>query len=259
LRARTGMPLRGFICDLNHTERVDRDECIACADAPEPPRGRRCRFTATMLRAICEADDARRSAGISATGLVGCLRQTYLTLATDYYQAPIRLYPALRGQLFHALFERAQRNGLIRERRFARAIDGVVITGQPDEVDPERGLMVDYKTKPQIPPTVAFEYEAQLNIYRWILADGYDLATGEPIRCDIRQLGIVFLTMNDLTKRQVPVWDLAQTEAWLRPRALAIQAALDGGDWPERITPTPAARALCYDWCPHYARCLDRP
>ena len=252
-------PMRGFICDLDRRTPVDSAECVACAAAPFPPRGRRCRFTASILEAMVEADGARRDAGISATGLVGCLRQTYLSITTEYYQHPIRLMPALRGQLFHALFERAERPGLVRERRFAREIDGVVVTGQPDEIDPSRRLLVDYKTKPRLPDAVSEAHVAQLNVYRWIVADGYDLATGEPVNLAIDQLGIVFVTMHELTKRAVPLWDLAETEAWVRPRARALRAALDGGDWPARVVPDPAQRSLCYDWCPHYRRCLDVP
>lgn len=252
-------PLRGFICDLDGTTPVPHEECVACAAASEPPRGRRCRFTASILQAMVQADAARGCAGISATGLVGCLRQTYLTLATDFYQHPIRLFPALRGQLFHALFERAAADGLVRERRFARRIDGILITGQPDEIDPARRLMVDYKTKPYLPPDVPAEYVAQLNVYRWIVADGFDLHTGEPVSYAVDRLGIVFVTMRELTKRDVPVWSYEETAAWIRPRAAAIQRALDGGPWPERITPDPTARPLCYDWCPHFATCRERP
>lgn len=252
-------PLRGFFCDLDGTTPVDSAECLACAAAPAPPRGRRCRFTASILGAMVQADAARLVAGISATGLTGCLRQTYLSIATDYYAHPIKLFPALRGQLFHALFERAPADGLVRERRFAREIDGVVITGQPDEIDPARGLMVDYKTRTAIPPGVPEHYVAQLNVYRWIVADGYDLATGEPVRLPVEQLGIVFITMRELTKRPVPVWDLAETEAWVRPRARAIHEALEGGPWPAPVVPNPGERALCYDWCPHYQQCLRHP
>ena len=93
------MPLTGFVCDLDNRERVPCAECIACAAAPAPPRGRRCHFTASMLAAMAGADAVRGDAGISATGLVGCLRQTYLNMTEAYYAPPKRLWPSLRARI----------------------------------------------------------------------------------------------------------------------------------------------------------------
>lgn len=253
------MPLTGFLCDLNPREEVSFDECLACARAAVPPRGRRCRFTATMLAALAASSGGRADAGISATSVNGCLRRAYLDATQPYHQQPIKLWPALRGTLFHALFERAGDGvDLIRERRICRDVAGITITGKPDEVAPGRGILVDYKTvKGEIPEKVPEAYEVQLNIYRWLLADGRDRETDEPVKIDIRVLGIIFVTMGTVAKRVVPVWSLDRVEDYLQPRAEALRLAFDADIWPDRIVPDPTQRTLCRDWCPHYAACLE--
>lgn len=249
------MPLEGFLCDLDH-EPVACADCVACALAPVPPKGRRCRFTAAMLALMAGNNEARKDAGISATGLCGCLRQTAYNLTRGFYQAPIKLFPAMRGTLFHAMFEGSEGDGVVRERRFFREVDGMRITGQPDEVYLDRKLILDYKTKEKVPAEVPANYAAQLNIYRWIIADGTDLSTGERVNFEVDDLGIMFMTMSEPVKMRVPTWPLHETEAWLRPRLRQIKRGVVGAGLPERIVADPETSKLCTGWCPHYERCI---
>jgi hypothetical protein len=255
------LPLRGCLCDLNG-EPIKTADCIACAASPVPirikdGRAQRCRFTTTILSAIYENDERRKNAGISVTELTGCLRQTYLKKSQDYYQAPIKLWPALRGTMFHALFERAQNDKVIRERRLTRQINGLWITGQPDEIDPERKVIIDYKSKENIPDYVSNNFIMQLNLYRWLAADGYDNDTGEKIQIPVDHLGIIFVTMKDIAKRIVPTYSLDVVEEWLEPRIMEIQNAMNGGEWPSRISENPMKNKLCLDWCPVRDLCVE--
>jgi hypothetical protein len=207
------VPLIGFKCDLDN-EPVSFADCVACAGAVIAPKGTRCRFTASVLASLADNASSRTGLGISATGLCGCLRQSYLNLTQPYYHEPIKLWPAYRGTLFHALFERSQVPGLVRERRLVKTLLGMSISGQPDEIDPARELLIDYKTVDRVPDTVQDRYIAQMNIYKWLLSDGVDMETGEIINIPITQAGIQFVTMKDVTKLPVPLWSLEETEAW---------------------------------------------
>ena len=155
-----------------------------------------------MLRGMCrdEGLQERREAGISVTSLTGCLRASYFAIRTDYWQYPSRLWPAYRGTLGHLLIERGSDPENICETRFARYLDGVLVTGKPDEINPKRRLIIDYKTKEKFPQGVPAQYAEQLNCYRLLVADGYYFATGEHVSLEIEQLGLQFLTMSGYLK-----------------------------------------------------------
>lgn len=253
------MPIRGFLCEIT-SEPVACDDCVACAAAAVPPRGRRCQFTPAILRGIAyhNVSDKRVNAGISVTGLTGCLRKAFLTATVDFYDWPHRLWPATRGSMMHSAFSSVQDGGVVAEHRFALETCGVRWTGQPDEIVPERKLIVDYKTKHEAPTEPDPTHVAQLNLYRYLVTHGgIDLETGQPSYLEIDTLGIVYVTMSALRKVKVPVWSDEQTEAYLNPRLSALAEALAGGQWPLRGF-TPEVDRLCIDWCPVRSHCLTQ-
>ena len=252
------MPLARFRCEVEH-EPVEFGECLSCSRAVSPPRGRRCQFTYPLLRALAQNDNGREGIVLSATGLVGCTRQTALELLVDYTAYPHQLYPRLRGTLMHAGIEAQQGDDedIIAERRFQRsAIPEVVLTGQPDEIDLRRRLIVDYKTVKELPRRVREEHVWQLNLYRWLVQDGQDLVTGEHVAYDIQQLGIVYLAPNEVYKRRVPLLGLEQVERFVAERGSAILQALDGEGLPPRAW-DPHSHPICRGWCPVRQQCLD--
>ncbi|MAG36647.1 MAG: hypothetical protein CL878_10470 [Dehalococcoidia bacterium] len=240
-------------------EPVEFGECLSCSRATAPPRGRRCQFTYPLLRALAHNDDGREGVGLSATGLVGCTRQTALEMLVDYTAYPHQLYPRLRGTLMHTGIEAQQGDdeGVIVERRFQRSpAPGVELTGQPDEIDLHRQLIVDYKTVKAIPRSVREEHIWQLNLYRWLVADGQDLATGEPVAHDIQQLGIVYLAPSEVHKRRVRLLDLEQVGRFAAKHGAAILQALDGEPLPPRAW-DPHTHPICRGWCSVRQQCLD--
>ena len=261
------VPLETVRCEVNPQDLVPLAECIACAEGPVPRNRTRCQFTGAILRAMYGGDEVRRDAGISASGLTGCLRQTALKQLYGYTDKPARMWPALRGTLFHFLPERHHAPHLICEVRFSRAYDdaGHTITGQMDEVDPTRALLVDYKSAEKFPDPKDIRlggfkesWVLQTNVYRWLLNGGTRIDTGEQVVIPIRQIGIVAFGMMDVRKYAVPVLPDEFVETFVRESAAAVQAALDGGPWPVRKY-DPRSHKLCTGWCPVRERCLERP
>ena len=146
-----------------------------------------------------EAEEAPSEAiPLSVTALTGCVRQAFLKSTEPYYQRPISSTGRI-GTLGHLLAERGP--GVVAERRFERELrlpsgGRVTITGKPDEIDPSRGLLIDYKTTDRAPRQPSPLHVAQLNVYRWLVSPEYA----------IERLGIVYLTMKGVQKAAVPLW-----------------------------------------------------
>jgi hypothetical protein len=182
---------------------------------------------------------------LSVTALTGCVRQAYLKATEPYYQRPDQQYWAYRGTLGHLLAERGAGPSTVAEQRFERELrlpNGrqVAITGRPDEIDPARGLLIDYKTTDRAPRQPSPLHIAQLNAYRWLVAPYYQ----------IERLGIVYLTMKGVQKASVPIWPDGQIERLLQERAGALAEAYAGGEWPALTED----RWMC-TYCPVTAAC----
>jgi len=182
---------------------------------------------------------------LSVTALTGCVRQAFLKSTEPYYQRPDQQYWSYRGTLGHLLAERGAGPGIVAERRFERALRlpsgrRVTITGKPDEIDPARGLLIDYKTTDRAPRQASPLHIAQLNVYRWLVTPEYE----------IERLGIVYLTMKGVQKAAVPCWPEGQAERFLQERAGALAEAYAGGAWPALTED----RWMC-NFCPVTAAC----
>lgn len=200
---------------------------------------------------LIEADAAPRSPipVLGVTALTGCVRQAFLKTTEPYYQRPDQQYWSYRGTLGHLLAERGAGPGVVAERRFERELRlptgrRVTITGRPDEIDPTRGLLIDYKTTDRAPRQPSPLHIAQLNVYRWLVAPEYE----------IERLGIVYLTMKGVQKASVPLWPDGQAERFLQERAGALADAYAGGDWPALTED----RWMC-NFCPVVAACERGP
>lgn len=260
------MALERIHCELDPHELVPLDECVACAESANPARGR-CQFTGAILRAMYANSEERRDAGVSATGLVGCLRQTALRLIAPYNDRPNRMWPALRGNLFHLLPERYHAPHLICEVRFKKVYDedGHFITGKMDEVDPARGTLVDYKSVHTFPERQDLRLSGrkeswvlQTNIYRWLLQGGTRLDSGDEVQIPIQTIGVLAFGMMGVRKYRVPILPDADVAAFVRDNAAQVQLALDGGPWPARKY-DPQRDKLCLEWCPVRDACVTRP
>jgi hypothetical protein len=260
------VPLERIACEVKREDLVPLAECIACAEGPAPRNGTRCQFTGSILRAMYAGDEARRDAGISASGLTGCLRQTALKALFGYTGQPGRMWPALRGNLFHLLPEHHHAPHLICEVRFSKPYNGAgqVITGKMDEVDPERQLLVDYKSVDRFPDPKDLKlggfkesWVLQTNVYRWLLDGGTRRDTGEAVHIPIKTIGIVAFGMMEVRKYRVPVLPDKYVETFVREHAEQVQVALDGGNWPVRKY-DPYTNKLCLEWCAVREQCLSR-
>jgi hypothetical protein len=238
------VPQQGFHCIVDF-EDISFESCIECA-ATEG----RCQLTASLLRGMAAQARSRAEArgtpdqlhpgtvGLSTeslqpvptlnvTDLTGCVRQSFLKATEPYYQRPDHQYWAYRGTLAHLLAEQGAGPGIIAERRFERELElpngtSVTITGKPDEIDPTRGLLIDYKTTDRAPRQPSPLHIAQVNVYRWLV--GPEFA--------IDRLGIVYLTMKGVKKASVPVWPDGHVERFIQERAGGLAEAYAGGDWP---------------------------
>jgi len=182
---------------------------------------------------------------LSVTALTGCVRQAFLKTTEPYHQRPDQQYWSYRGTLGHLLAERGAGPDTVAEQRFERELRlpsgrPGPITGRPDEIDPSRGLLIDYKTTDRAPKLPSPLHIAQLNVYRWLVAPEYQ----------IERLGIVYLTMKGVRKASVPVWPEGQVERFLQERAGALADAYAGGDWPAMTED----RWMC-GFCPVAAAC----
>jgi len=198
--------------------------------------------------ALLEDPEGAPSAAIpalSVTALTGCVRQAFLKTTEPFYQRPDQQYWSYRGTLGHLLAERGAGPGIVAERRFERELRlpsgrRVTVTGKPDEIDPSRNLLIDYKTTDRAPRQPSPLHVAQLNVYRWLVAPDYA----------IERLGVVYLTMKGVQKASVPLWPDGQAERFVRERAGALAEAYVGGAWPALTED----RWMC-NYCPVTAAC----
>jgi CRISPR/Cas system-associated exonuclease Cas4 (RecB family) len=254
------VPQQGFHCIVD-LEDVSYESCVECAAT----RGR-CQLTASLLRGMAaqarsrNVEDAARMSRtqddgsapippLSVTALTGCVRQSFLKATEPFYQRPDQQYWAYRGTLGHLLAEHGADESVVSEQRFERELrlpSGrlVTITGRPDEIDPARALLIDYKTTDRAPRQPSPLHIAQVNAYRWLVAPTYQ----------IDRLGIVYLTMKGVQKTAVPVWPDGQVERLLVERAGALAEAYAGGAWPDLTED----RWMCR-FCPVAAACERGP
>lgn len=244
--------LVGFICERTE-EPISFSECLECSRIQHP-----CPFWDTVLQALIENNADRPGAGLSATMLTGCLRQTYFNLTLDYYQKPSKLWPALRGTMIHSMLEKVKLPNKLIEVRLGYKIDGMEITGKPDEYDIGRKMIIDYKSKPKgkVPKVAPDYYTEQLNIYRLLVEDGYDIKTLEPVNGKVESLGLIFLTDMENIKMPVTMLDKKDVLEVLTYKVDIIDQALHNNKLPVNRD-DPSKSKFCKEWCPHVKDCAS--
>lgn len=142
---------QGFICEVT-AEPVSPVECLACARSGAPG----CTMTAPVIKGILNnlrPDDF----GLTVTTLLGCARKTRLKLEQPYWLKPSELWWSYRGQLMHNIAAQYAREDphALAEQRFSMLVQAngqmIEITGQPDLVLTDLGVLVDYKTTKRMP------------------------------------------------------------------------------------------------------------
>jgi hypothetical protein len=190
------------------------EECLgSCAHNPLRP----CDYSADMLnlmRRDYSDDDAEPGVeSFTPTRLLGCVRQPVIMGESDYYVDVEQAYPATRGNMIHALMEKATYPGaltVVREHRFHQTImtkhgpqpftgktDLVVVKSVRDGVIKVK--IEDYKSIGEIGHDMLEakqNHQLQINMYAWLvskeLPELLDLPT---YRVDVDELEIIYVSM----------------------------------------------------------------
>lgn len=266
------MPLTGVLCDdPNHkNEQFTFDQCLACSRNRGP---RTCSTPYQVIYAMTQNAVERKDAGLSATMLLDCPRRVILQQEDDYVERPSAYWPRLRGTLGHLLVERygTDIGPAIAEVRFTRTLtvdeQEITITGKPDMVLLNHKLIIDYKSnknvdddyQPMKAGKAKPEHVEQVNIYRWLLAGGTNMDTGEVTSIEIDHAEIhYFDLMRWMAPIKVPIWPLAQVEAFLRTKARPLVQYRQNGTLPPILTDFWGDRHLFCAYCPVREQCDAR-
>lgn len=126
------------------------------------------------------------------------------------------------------------------EKRQIIEVDGVKISGTPDIFDTEDGVIFDHKTM----TTAAFglevkpEYEAQLNLYAYMLRENGYAVSGLKLNCiylDWRKAACKFADPQKYPQTpcrivEVPLWTNDKAEKFLKERLALHEAACEVSD-----------------------------
>lgn len=186
--------------------------CIDCHE--NRSKTRNCHAPVAVLKSMRDNHIDRRGAGISMSTLIACPRAWAIEQKYDLYQPVISGWNMGRGTFVHAMMEvdRDPPPWIIRERRLRRTVTGEVVTGKPDEIDTKYKVLVDYKSKDNLPKKKDERHEFQFNGYCWLLRGGQWADTGENANIDIEVIAAHYLTWKtkaDLAwkKMAYPVWE----------------------------------------------------
>ncbi len=228
------MGIVGVVCEYDNSYQPFQ-KCIDCHEAFGE---RNCHAPVELLKIMRDNLRGRRGAGWSASTLTGCARAAAMMEVYDYYEPLVSGYNKGRGTWVHAMLEsdRDPPKEVIRERRLRKYInvDGeeVPLTGQPDKVYAEQGILMDYKSKDRLPRGPDESHEAQFNVYAWLLDGGTFLnkrgqPTEEIANIKIVKGGMHYLTWNPKApykKIGYRRWTEGETEAFIIDRLRPLVA-----------------------------------
>lgn len=202
---------------------------------------------------------------ITVSDLLICLREAWLRRKWRYFANPRDLWFLFRGSVTHAILEKCESPGWIKERRVWKEVPGtgIEISGQVDAYEPETRTLVDHKTARdwKVRKLANGEkedphYRWQLSIYRWLLAGGRD-EQGSLVNLPVERAEVYHISFAEVATSIVDLYTLEETEEFLRPRVIELGNALrDGTPPPIR----PEVRALwngakCKKYCPVRSVC----
>jgi hypothetical protein len=154
---------------------------------------------------------------------------------------------SLLGSALHVVAERGQVENHVTEQRLSVEVDDVVLSGAIDlqQLDGDTVVITDYKfTSAWALRQDKFEWEAQQNIYAWLVFK----ATGRLVK-SVRICALI----RDWSRREaqnkpdypqapiqvveLPLWDREKTEAYVRERIELHRDAKVKNDWEEDLPP----------------------
>lgn len=148
---------------------------------------------------------------------------------------------SLLGSALHVVAERGQTENHITEERLHVEIDGVVLSGAIDlQKTTESGIVItDYKfTSAWAIRQDKFEWEAQQNIYAWLVSKAKnEKVSGVQICALIRDWSRREAAVKadyppaPIQVLELPLWPLEKTESYIRERLEAHRNAKVADDW----------------------------
>ena len=146
----------------------------------------------------------------------------------------------LLGQAMHTILERAgaKADGVIVERRLFAEISGWQVSGQFDALHLESGTLSDYKVCTTFKKDGSDSWTRQLNVLRWLAhQNGYTIQRLEVIALfrDWRKgeaLKSPDYPQAPMKRIDIPLWDLATTEAYIAQRVALHQQHMAGNTVP---------------------------
>lgn len=264
------MPRVKILCEVDHQPYSDAD-CLACAkchglrEDRYSGESRHCKFNYPMMAALLAPQEERVGAGVSATMLTTlCMRQSVWKLTKDFAVYPSQMWAALDGTFVHAGLEQYNEENVIAEvRLFKRLPSGAAISGKMDRYIRDRATIEDYKTKEYDKlgsVALSHEYEAQLNIYGWMLRTGCTIKeTGEIVQGPVEHLILYPLAHKEVgTPHHCRVWSDAFVVKYIEDR---VQHYLAAEADQEYVAPRhfrdPRSSNFCTGWCPFVDRCVE--
>lgn len=219
----------------------------------------------------------------------GCMRGNVIERREDYVDDLASRYASSMGTALHKQLETVARPNALVEWRFFTSIDGLEFSCSPDFIDPDLGLLADYKRTENPPDWYPYRHhKEQVNLNRWVTnhatrwlspgtKDGelQDPIPVDPRTIDFKMLTVVYLAPkgpmtllieeteefktpnNRIEKRKVPqVWSDKEVRKWLDPRLEAMEQALASyPEWPEGLETYPGWEGPA-DWrCPGIPLC----
>lgn len=202
-----------------------------CCQRHNDSEERDCSAPRFLLNELRGSHKRRAGANISTTVLTGCARAYALKQERPYFIELPSGWNMARGTWAHAMFQDGEysKSEYYIEERLRKNLqigdEFVPVTGQPDEVNHVRGILIDYKTKHQVPTAIPIEHEAQFNIYIWLL-DGGEIITkgknfGKVVHVPITRGGIHYVSWQPkIPWRRIhaPIWDPFDTEEFMIER-----------------------------------------
>lgn len=189
-------------------------------------------------------DEYSHSGDISVTELLSPpqLRALRVRHKDEIDSDIIEYFWAACGKAMHTLLAKNTGDGgLVSEKRMDFDVDGWKVSGQMDLYDPVKKKLSDYKFVGCYAYKMAAfegkpEWEAQLNIYRWLLAKTENIVADQlEIVCLIRdwmqsQVGKADYPVIPVQRVNIPVWKLEETEDFIRRRIAMHKKAAEVAD-----------------------------
>jgi hypothetical protein len=88
----------------------------------------------------------------------------------NYYLPIETIYRMARGKAWDKLAESNPRPNGVYQRTFTKSLCDIPITGTPDVMTPDEGMIEDYKAPARMYTQTSYGYTMQLNGYRWLTA-----------------------------------------------------------------------------------------